>query len=921
MSFVYRTVEMGGKASLAPVGFEDADLCSSVPARFARVMRCLPQGHLAYVGAEGTLTYKSLDQQSDHLAHALVMEMPGVPGGRKAVALLLPHNASSLIGVLGVLKAGHFYVPLAPELGTAYHARIVADCPPDMLVTTTELLPNAQNLLALHHQVPILLVDDLPACRTVVPCVVDISPKTNAIILYTSGSTGQPRGVIRTHGQLLSAAYLSAKDIGISATDRVAHLMSFAFAASTTILYGSLLNGATLHVIFPQNLAWSTLYQWLLQQQVTVMGSVPAVLRGLAELADSHPQLAAIRTVSVGGETISHQDVMCMSRILSPGCRLLCVLGSTEVGHYARFIIVVGVPLQGEKVPAGYANEHVSLTITDEIGRPVEPNSKGQICVRGSYLSPGYWNRPDLTAARFLPDPDGGEKRIFLTGDLGRMTADGLLYHLGRMDNMIKIRGFRVEPESIETPLMAHPSLRECVVIARPSRGGESRLIAYVVQRQAPGPSVSELRKLLAQSLPDYMIPARFVFLRSLPRNINGKVDCLALPQPGVTRPDLDTPFVAPCGEQEQQVADIWAELLELDEVGIDDNFFELGGDSIMALRMLLRIEERMGRVDANSFFHRPTIAGMAGNVISGAAAEQNMSQPPRVGVDSVMSTQGQQAWRVKAGQRLRTFMANGPVWGKHIMPYGIGIRLQRALVMQPWLQQRLYAQQLEMVRKWQTELGVPYNKRVLTVSLLANTWLKWRSPALIKHGVLDRWVTMSGEGLRLFEQPNLSRGMVIALPHAGRTMTLLQDVVQLRGWETAKVVNDLQTQSRTAQLWRAQQVLRRNGVVFIAADGLQGKQSVDVPFWGRQRPFQIGAAELAVETCALFIPAFITINAIGRVQVEITTPLTAQAGSKEEKIIELTEMYGVRYAARWPRFYASMRWHHLAYNFNLPVV
>jgi hypothetical protein len=279
--------------------------------------------------------------------------------------------------------------------------------------------------------------------------------------------------------------------------------------------------------------------------------------------------------------------------------------------------------------------------------------------------------------------------------------------------------------------------------------------------------------------------------------------------------------------------------------------------------------------------------------------------------------------------------MANGPVGGEHVMPYGIGIRLQRALVTQHWLQQRLYAQQLEMVRKWQTELGVPYIKRILTVNMLANTWLEWRSPALIKHGVLDRWVTVSGEGWRLFEQPDLSCGMVIAVPHAVRIITLLQHVVQLRGWETAKVVNDLmikrtgdtatwslqQTQSRTAQLWCAQQVLRRNGVVFIAADGLQGKQSVDVSFWGRQRPFQIGAAELAVETCALFIPAFVTINAIGRVQVEITTPLTAQASSKEEKIIELTEKHGALYAARWPQFYASMRWHHLAYNFNLPVV
>ena len=278
--------------------------------------------------------------------------------------------------------------------------------------------------------------------------------------------------------------------------------------------------------------------------------------------------------------------------------------------------------------------------------------------------------------------------------------------------------------------------------------------------------------------------------------------------------------------------------------------------------------------------------------------------------------------------------MQTGPLWHNRALPYGLGVRMQRALVAQPWFQQRFYARQLEIVRRWQVELGAPQDEQALTISLLANTWLEWRNLALTKPGALERWVTMGSESWRLFEQRDPPCGIVIVLPHVGRMIAPLQQMIQLHGRETAKVTNDLaintrdkaawavrQTQSRTAQLWQAQQVLRRNGVVFIAGDGLQGDRSVDVPFWGRQRPFQIGAAELSIETGALFIPAFVTFDATGRVQVEVTVPLTAQAGSKEEQMIELTKQYGALYAARWPQFYTSVRWHLSTYHSNLPVV
>jgi len=422
------------------------------------------------------------------------------------------------------------------------------------------------------------------------------------------------------------------------------------------------------------------------------------------------------------------------------------------------------------------------------------------------------------------------------------------------------------------------------------------------------------------------------VRLERMPLTASGKVDRQALPPPGAARPELATPFVAPRTEMEQRIADIWVELLEMDEVGVEDDFFELGGDSLLAMRMALAVEKAMGDRVLTGFFGEPTVAHLA-QLVSGETATEAANRQP-----TTLRSSGsivRQVGRFTPRNLVRHLTQTGPLWRGHALPYGLGVRLQRALMAQPWFQQRFYARQLATVRHWQVELGAPQDDQALIISLLANTWLEWRNLALTKPGVLERWVTMSGESWRLFEQPDPPCGIVIVLPHVGRMISPLQQIIQLHGRETAKVTNDRaikftrdkaawavrQTQSRTAQLWQAQQVLRRNGVVFIAGDGLQGNQSVDVSFRGRRRPFQIGAAELSIETGAVFIPAFVAFDATGRVQVEVTAPLTAQAGPKEEQIIELTKQYGALYAARWPQFYTSVGWLLSTYQLNLPVV
>ena len=261
----------------------------------------------------------------------------------------------------------------------------------------------------------------------------------------------------------------------------------------------------------------------------------------------------------------------------------------------------------------------MEILLLDEDGQAVRPDDIGEIAIRSRYLSPGYWRRPDLTAAAFRSDPAGGPERIYRTGDLGRRLPDGCLVHLGRKDFQVKIRGFRVEVAEVEGALLSLPTVQEAVVVAREDRPGDRRLVAYLVPTARPAPTVTALRQALAASVPDYMVPAAYVMLDALPKTPGGKVDRRALPPPGRTRPALDQPLVAPRTPVEATVGAIWQEVLGLDEVGMHDNFFDLGGHSLAASQVIARVTETF-HVDlpVRVLFEAPTVNGLALAVVQG---------------------------------------------------------------------------------------------------------------------------------------------------------------------------------------------------------------------------------------------------------------------------------------------------------------
>lgn len=899
---------------------------SSIPARFEQIAASQPTAPAIIDGAS-TLTYADLNQAANRLAHEL-LAASATPV--EAAGYLFGHGAAQIVAMLGILKTGGYCVPVDLTLPEALNREILADAQVRLIVTGDEhyklaeaLAPARACIVNLDHLRP-GLPDTNPG--------VAISPDQLANLHYTSGSTGRPKGVMQNHRNTLHFMATVGAAWPIIPSDRIVHLVGCSFSAVVLPIWGALLNGAAVVPCDIRKVGIAGLHDCLREQRITTYFSVPTLYRRLAERwAYAEARLLDLRLVVLGGEPLLTADVESFRRTFMAGCRMLNIYAGAEMYYVCHFAPHEEAPFAGPTAPIGYAVEGKEVLLLDETRRRVAPGEVGEIAVRSRYLAPGYLNQPELTEAAFLPDPDGGDRRVYLTGDLGRLDASGCLVHMGRQNAMIKVRGQRVELGAVEHALRACQGVVDAAVALREGAEGEKALVAYIVRQPVSGLTARTLRAALRERLPEVMVPQYVVFLDAFPVTPGGKVDRQALPPPGKARLALDTPFVAPRTELEQQIADIWAEMLGVDMVGVEDNFFDLGGDSLTAMRMALAVEKAMGDRVLTGFFGEPTVAHLT-RLMSGETATEAANQQP-----TTLRSSGsivRQVGRFTPRKLVRHLTQTGPFWRGHALPYGLGVRLQRALVAQPWFQQRFYARQLESVRRWQIELGMPQDDQALIISLLANTWLEWRNRALTKPGVLERWVTMGGESGRLFEQPDSPCGIVTVVPHVGRIIAPLQRMIQLHGRETARVTNDptikftrdkaawslQQTQSRTAQLWQAQQVLRRKGVVFIAGDGRQGNQTVDVSFRGRQRPFQIGAAELSIETDALFIPAFITFDATGRVQVEVTAPLTAQPGAKEQQIIELTRQYGALYAARWPQFYASVRWHLSAYHLNLPV-
>ena len=557
------------------------------------------------------LTYRDLDSISNGVAGSILSLR-----GRHAepVAILLEHDAAVPAAILGVLKAGKFYVPLDPSYPLERNRFILDDSQSKLVITNSANLSLATLLCGDHCQLVNLdeiesrCADDFPKSQLVADDLV--------YILYTSGSTGKPKGVMHTHRSLLHNVMRQTNGRRICADDRIALLFSYSFGPSAVNTFCALLNGATLLPFNLKELGVTRLAEWLTDREITQFHTVPTVFRHFVETLAEGQRFPKLRLIRLGGETIHQKDVALFKQHFGDHCILHVGMGTGESGLVLESFYDRWTECNADPIPAGYVVEDTQVLLLDEQGQPVGPGDIGEIAIKNRFLSPGYWRNPELTRAVFLPDPDGGSERIYLTGDQGYMLPDGCVVHVGRKDFQVKIRGYRVEIGEVEAALLGVTGVKEAVVIAWDNPPDDKRLVAYVVLNVESSLTTRALHSSLKKKLPSYMVPSAIMRLESLPLLPNGKVDRKALPAPDYSRSELDVCFIAPRTPVEEIVTGIWTEVLKVPQLGVEEDFFELGGHSLLATQVVSRMAKAFQiNLPLNLLFEFPTVAALARKV------------------------------------------------------------------------------------------------------------------------------------------------------------------------------------------------------------------------------------------------------------------------------------------------------------------
>ena len=581
----------------------------SIAARFAEQVR-RNGDRIALRTTERVLTYNALDDAARRVS-AAILSTPSGPH----VALLLPHDAAMVVGVIGVLQAGRAYVPLDPLQPRERLAGIVADSQASVIVCTAALRNVAIEITG--GSVPVFDVDD-PG-TTAAPDLPSVGPDHNAYLIYTSGSTGRPKGVIQSHRNVLHFTRQYTEALRISPEDRLLQVASYAFDAGVMDTFGALLNGACLHPVDFRQVGPEGCCTRLAAECITILHVTPTVFRLLAR--SMRHTLPSMRLVVLGGEGVTRSDAVLFRERFTPGCLLVNGFGPTESTLILQHFVDHATPLSRARLPVGYPVGDTDVVLLDPDGAIAE--LYGEIAVHSAHVALGYWRQP---SAAFSDDPERPGKRRYRTGDLGQLLPDGSLEVVGRVDQQIKLRGFRIEPLEIEAVLRQHPSVREVAVVLWPTDAcagvAEQRLVAYVVSEVGS----RDLRAYLVQKLPDYMVPSRIVPLAALPLTANGKLDRARLPAPKDDGPDATQ---APATPTEELLAGVWCEVLGRESVGREDNFFDLGGHSLLATQVVARIRESVAvELPLRVLFEHPVVRDLAAAV---DAAQRGSPMPPLV--------------------------------------------------------------------------------------------------------------------------------------------------------------------------------------------------------------------------------------------------------------------------------------------------
>jgi amino acid adenylation domain-containing protein len=629
-----------------PFGRRDAlvDVKESLPACFERLV-----GRDGFRPALGSSrwspTYSELNGTANRLAHVLRVR-GGALGDR--VAVLMQHDTPLIAAMLAALKAGRIVMVLNPTDPPARLRQVVDDAEPSAMVVDTAHEALAGQIAG-------------PTCRRVsfdahagvaeIPNPdVRISPTETAFLVYTSGSTGSPRGVMLTHRQILRNARTHARAMDLAPGDRIALLVSLSGGLGVTVTWCALASGASLHPFPTMDKGVVGLAAWLTQHGITVYMSTASLFQNFVGALGDGALVPGVRLVRLSSEPATSEDFTAFQRRFPDAEAFVHTLGTTESGNIAHLRLHRGDVVPAGRLPIGHPAAGIEILLQDPQGRIVGAGEPGEIVIRSRYLSPGYWRDAELTAERFVDAPEGDGVRSFRTGDLARVNADGLLEFLGRRDARVKIRGFRVELSDVEHALRRLPRVERAVACVLDRPGRDSQLVAYVVPRAGDQLSPRALRRALRTLVPDHMVPSALVCVDSFPLTPHGKIDRSALLE---AHPPVREEGQADKAktETERLLVAVWAEVLDLPRVGRGDDFFDLGGDSLTAAVVAARLHDALGvEIDLATFDDHPTLAAMADVVDAmrreaGAGAARRLARVPR-GTPLPLSLFQERVWK-----------------------------------------------------------------------------------------------------------------------------------------------------------------------------------------------------------------------------------------------------------------------------------
>jgi len=597
-----------------PTEFPLSQLDSSIPQRFAAVVQKY-SSRLAVATKARSWTYAELDTYSDAVASVLLKAKADRPAqNEEFVGLLCNNDAPMTAAMLGVLKSGCSFVPLDSSHPPERLAYILQTTGARTVLSSSENMALAQEIC----------VDGIDLFEIESSLHAEISPELKPIsnpdklayVLFTSGSTGHPKGVMQNHRNVMHHARSYIRALSISGEDRVSLVASFGFDAAMMDIFGSLLSGATLYPFDLKRNGLHNLAGWIQEQHITLFHSTPTVFRYLMQGMEKDECLHEVRAVVLGGEETQASDLEIFKQHLPSDAVFVNGMGPSESTLALQYFMDHSTTLARKNVPVGFPVESTQVSLLNKAGLPTGVYAVGEVTIKSPYVAVGYWKQPDLNARVFSHDANEPHMRVYKTGDLGRRLPDGAIEFVGRADAQIKIRGNRIDLGEIEATLMRYSDMhiQESVVVARNATGSmDKELIAYL-RVEGGMKSITPLREFLRSQLPEYMVPAAFVSVEKIPLMPNGKVDRRALPEP--TQKDRYTRPVSrsiPRNPLEKSIWQIWTAVLGTDSVGVEDNFFEIGGHSMLLVEVSRRLSTEFKRDFALiDLFRYPTISSFS---------------------------------------------------------------------------------------------------------------------------------------------------------------------------------------------------------------------------------------------------------------------------------------------------------------------